>query len=587
MAYRPVSRDQHLAPGGPKRILSLDGGGVRGILSLGILQRLETLLRQRHGDDPDFRLAHYFDLIAGTSTGSIIAATLALGHSVDAVIDLYRRFATTVFTPSPWRRGLLRHRYDKQALERALQQELGTDLRLGDPALQTGLLVVTKRMDSGSTWPISNNPQGPFYGAADGSRQRRANADLPLWSVVRASTAAPTFFAPESVTLGGGSGAGAGEAGTFIDGGVSPHNNPALQAFLYATLAGYGLAWPAGDRNLLLLSVGTGRPAPQRRASPISALAGVTALQSLMDDCSVLVETLLQGLSSSPTARALDRELGDLGQDQIGLEPRCHYLRYDVQLHRTETGSHTPRSEGAADASLLSHLSDRNLAALARMDDPSQLDTLLALGQAVADQRLDGAHLPPVFDLPCWQAAHTITAHATVHSEGAAPRLPASRGGGGPSGLSGGRAGATSWTSHSPLSRSARAAVSHRRRYLKRASETVVAVPLNLETDGFRYRQWGGLQTCKPGDWIVQSHGRVHTVDRDTFARTYRAVGTGTYRKITPVWAEPMASPGSVATREGISHYLEGDYLVSNQEDGSDAYAVPAARFEAMYEPLD
>jgi len=547
MAYRIATRDEHFAPGGPKRILALDGGGVRGMLSLGVLQRLEALLRQRHGGDPAFRLSHYFDLIAGTSTGSIIAANLALGRSVDELIALYRRFATAVFTPSPWRRGLLRHRYDKRALERVLRQELGEERRLDDPALQTGLLVVTKRMDSGSPWPIANNPRGSFF-TAPGRAGWLANGALPLWSVVRASTAAPTFFAPEPVLLAPARGGQPAELGSFIDGGVSPHNNPALQAFLYATLAGYGLAWPADASTLLLVSVGTGRPAPVRQASAISALAGVTALQSLMDDCSTLVETLLQGLSSSPTARRLDRELGDLAADQIGLQPRCHYLRYDLKLYRDPAAS-----DGVADDPLLASMDDRTLAAMARMDDPALLEPLLALGQALGAARLDGAHLPHGFDLP-----------ERGGVAGAAPPAHA----GAPSG--------------SPALGS-----SHRRRYLKRASETVVAVPLELDTDGFRYRQWGGLQTCKRGDWIVHSHGRVHTVDRDTFARTYRAVGPGQYRKITPVWAEPMASPGSVATKEGISHYLEGDYLVSNQQDGSDAYTVPAARFEAMYELLD
>jgi patatin-like phospholipase/acyl hydrolase len=63
----------------PKRILALDGGGLRGILSLSILQKIEEILRNRHGDNDNFRLCHYFDLISGTSTGSIIAAMIAIG----------------------------------------------------------------------------------------------------------------------------------------------------------------------------------------------------------------------------------------------------------------------------------------------------------------------------------------------------------------------------------------------------------------------------------------------------------------------------------------------------------------------------
>jgi patatin-like phospholipase/acyl hydrolase len=75
--------DRLTAPG-PKRILSLDGGGVRGVLTLGFLKRIEDLLRTRHGR-PDLTLADYFDLIGGTSTGAVIAAGLALGLDVASI----------------------------------------------------------------------------------------------------------------------------------------------------------------------------------------------------------------------------------------------------------------------------------------------------------------------------------------------------------------------------------------------------------------------------------------------------------------------------------------------------------------------
>ena len=58
----------------------------------------------------------------------------------------------------------------------------------------------------------------------------------------------------------------------------------------------------------------------------------------------------------------------------------------------------------------------------------------------------------------------------------------------------------------------------------------------------------------------------------------------GIYTKSTPVWAEKAAQDGSVFTKEGESHYRSGDYIVSNDEEGSDRYCMPAARFEAIYE---
>src|SRR6266508_6884417 len=81
MGYKIRTRDEHFqSDGTPKRILALDGGGLRGILTLEVLAKIEKTLGKRHGGEDSFRLCHYFDLIAGTSTGAIIAAALALGR---------------------------------------------------------------------------------------------------------------------------------------------------------------------------------------------------------------------------------------------------------------------------------------------------------------------------------------------------------------------------------------------------------------------------------------------------------------------------------------------------------------------------
>ena len=126
--------------------------------------------------------------------------------------------------------------------------------------------------------------------------------------------------------------------------------------------------------------------------------------------------------------------------------------------------------------------------------------------------------------------------------------------------------------------------MSARQRYQKREQTEVIAVQLDLDTDGFTYRKWGGDQTCKPGDWLVNNGGDVYTVDRATFARTYRVASPGLYRKIAPVWAEQTERAGMIKTREGVTHYEAGAYLVFNDEEGKDGYAVTAPTFEAMYE---
>ena len=123
-----------------------------------------------------------------------------------------------------------------------------------------------------------------------------------------------------------------------------------------------------------------------------------------------------------------------------------------------------------------------------------------------------------------------------------------------------------------------------RERYRKRASQSVVAVRIDLDFDGFGYRKWGGEQRCSRGDWLVDNGGDIYTVAADVFASTYRRVSPGVYVKTTPIWAEVATEAGSVPTREGESRYEAGDYVVSNNEDGSDTYCIARAKFDEMYE---
>jgi hypothetical protein len=123
------------------------------------------------------------------------------------------------------------------------------------------------------------------------------------------------------------------------------------------------------------------------------------------------------------------------------------------------------------------------------------------------------------------------------------------------------------------------------RRYRRLPDHYVVAIPLRLDTDGFTYRKWGGEQQCKPGDWLVDDDGDIHTVDADVFAATYRQIHRGAYVKSTPVWAEVAPEAGSVVTKEGRTHYNRGDVVVFNNENGTDGYAMTAERFNSRYEP--
>src|SRR6185312_3247852 len=112
----PKTRDEHLFGDGPKRLLAMDGGGIRGAVSLGYLSRIEAILRERAGGDPDFRLCDYFDLIGGTSTGSIIATLLALGHSVAEIEESYKQLADEVFSENFFRLGVFGAKFPKDPL---------------------------------------------------------------------------------------------------------------------------------------------------------------------------------------------------------------------------------------------------------------------------------------------------------------------------------------------------------------------------------------------------------------------------------------------------------------------------------------
>jgi predicted acylesterase/phospholipase RssA len=385
MEYVKRTLKAHFDAGGPKRILALDGGGLRGILTLGILEQIEGELRTSHGNDPAFRLCDYFDLIAGTSTGAIIAATLAIGWSVEEIKKKYFVLGSRVFRRSLLRQGLIRARYDGALLIEELQAVYGADTALNSERLLTGLLVVIKRLDTASPWPVSNNPNGKYFRTRPGGTI--GNGDYKLWQAVRASTAAPDYFDPERITIA--------EMpnhppiyGDFVDGGVSPFNNPALQAFMYATLGGYHVNWPTGEDNILLVSVGTGAADPAVRRSQVAAAQAFRALLSIMDDTAALQEVLLQWMSASPTARKIDNEIGTLDRDLAGGTPLLSYVRYDVDLKPASVQDLL--GDGARAVPI------ENLSA---MDAPENMEALHRLGVAAGKRDVKSHHFPARFNL--------------------------------------------------------------------------------------------------------------------------------------------------------------------------------------------
>lgn len=372
------TRDQHLFDEGPKRILALDGGGVRGALTLGYLARIESVLRDRYGGDPDFRLSDYFDLIGGTSTGSIIATCLGLGYAVDDVSAIYRTLSEQVFEESVLRFGVFGSKFPKEPLVAALTAHFG-DETLGSDKLRTGLMVMAKRLDTGSPWLLHNNPRGKFFGG---------NRDFLLRNIVRASTAAPHYFEPELLQVA------PHVSGAFVDGGVSPYNNPSLQTLMMATTSGYGLNWPFGEDRLLLVSVGTGHVAtamdPEGVMRMPALVLAAQSMLSIMEDANWMGQAILQWMARSETGWQIDSEVGDLSSDSLGGGPAMiSYERYDVALQPNWLRE-----------TLGIDMSEADCAALYAMDEPKNTRKLAALGQQAAAVQVKPSHLRPEFDLP-------------------------------------------------------------------------------------------------------------------------------------------------------------------------------------------
>src|SRR5579883_3498917 len=247
----PISFRAKLVPSAQKKLLALDGGGILGAISIEYLVRIEGLLRKVLKRDESFVLADYFDYIVVTSSGAIIATCVALGMPAAEIRQFYHDHGPEMFNPS-WFIERHKYKYTDENLAKMLRDTIDrrtgeTETRFGSEKLRTLLMVVLRNVSTDSPWPLSNNPVAMY----NDPRSKDSNLNLPLWRVVRASTAAPTYFPAEQLPVGA-------QPFTFEDGGVTSFNNPAFQLFLMATVHAYNLRWPAGEKKMLLVSVGTG-----------------------------------------------------------------------------------------------------------------------------------------------------------------------------------------------------------------------------------------------------------------------------------------------------------------------------------------
>lgn len=367
---------------GPRKILALDGGGIRGLMTARALLRLEEILAEGRGGS-DFRLCQYFDYIGGTSTGAIIAAALATGMSVSELLDFYQDFGQQAFT----KRNLFQRwksLYQNGELEQKLKQVFGDHTDLSPQNLQTLLLVVTRNKTTDSAWPISSNPSALFNDPAS----RNCNLRIPLWQIVRASTAAPVYFPPEVIRVDP---ADPQQDFVFVDGGTTPYNNPAFLMYRMATHPAYRLGWETGEDKLLIVSMGTGSApvAGTESEDPEENLASSAAntLSAVMNQSQVDQDMNCRTVGRCSYGPWLDLEVEDLvPADERGeklpltqnLGRQFLYVRYDVELSR----------EGLDDLGLPKV--DPEL--VSKLDSTEGMDDLLRIGEKLAG-RMHKQHL--------------------------------------------------------------------------------------------------------------------------------------------------------------------------------------------------
>ncbi len=376
----------------PKKILACDGGGIRGLISVEILAKLEADLRAAR-NEPGLVLADFFDFVCGTSTGAMVAACISAGMSMDEIRSFYTGSGKQMFDKaSIFKR--LRYSYNDEPLAAKLRSEFDRALRhrptqqepnatLGSTGLRTLLMMVMRNHTTDSPWPVCNNPLAKYNQVA----RKDCNLRLPLWQLARASTAAPTYFPPEVVTFAPDT---ADEYQfVFVDGGVTTYNNPAFLAFQMATAAPYAIDWATGADKLLIVSVGTGSAAdawPDLSAGDMNLLHYAKNLPgALMNAASAGWDMACRTLGACRFGGEIDREFRDMMTTDDRMNSTCPklftYVRYNPELTR-----------GALDALGLAEVDP---AKVRKLDSVDNIADVQRVGKAYAAHHLALGQLAP------------------------------------------------------------------------------------------------------------------------------------------------------------------------------------------------
>jgi hypothetical protein len=282
----------------------------------------------------------------------------------------------------------LRYSYNDEPLAKKLRAELDRALShqatarhpnapLGSEGLRTVLMMVMRNHTTDSPWPVWNNPAAKYN-----QRDRKdCNLDLPLWQLVRASTAAPTFFPPEVVTFA--EGTPNEYSFIFVDGGVTTYNNPAFLAFQMATAAPYRLNWSTGTDKLLIVSVGTGnapKAQPKLEVDDMHLIHHAKSIPSaLMNAAAAGWDMTCRIVGDCRFGAPIDREFGAMAGDFEGqvnwTGPKLFtYLRYDPDVTHAGLGA--------------LGLSDIDPATMQEMDSVDHIKNIQRVGAAYAQRHV-------------------------------------------------------------------------------------------------------------------------------------------------------------------------------------------------------
>jgi patatin-like phospholipase/acyl hydrolase len=291
---------------------------------------------------------------------------------VDQIREFYIDSGKKMFSRAGLLNRVFKYKFEDKELAKQLKSVFG-NATLGSSNLKTLLMMVMRNATTDSPWPISNNPKAYYNNIS----RTDCNLNFPLWQLIRASTAAPTFFPPEEIDVN------QGKPFVFVDGGITSFNNPAFQLFLMATTEPYNLNWNTGEDKMLLVSIGTGMtPNANKELKPgeMNLIYNAKSIPSaLMYASQVQQDFLCRVFGKCLAGDSIEREIGSMiGKKSPDNTKLFTYVRYNAELSR----------DG------LDHLSltDIDEKDVQPMDSVKHIGKLQRVGQAIAKIKVKESH---------------------------------------------------------------------------------------------------------------------------------------------------------------------------------------------------